>query len=89
MYYEEVIAQCMEVVARAEQPLPKPCGKTKVCRLAGGCQECFAELLKGTAKSREKRLVMDHSAVVTESRRWRSTKSGEKTMNNLGATCVI
>jgi len=50
MYYEEVIAQCMEVVARAEQPLPKPCGKTKGCRLAGGCQECFAELLKGTAK---------------------------------------
>jgi hypothetical protein len=47
MDYNEVIAQCMEVVARAERPLPKPCGKTKGCRLAGGCKECFAELLKG------------------------------------------
>lgn len=66
MYYEEVIAQCLEVVARAEQPLPKPCGKTKGCRLAGGCQECFAELLRGTAKSRGKRLVMDHSTRVVD-----------------------
>jgi hypothetical protein len=29
-----------------DRPLPKPCHKTPACRKAGGCQECFKELLE-------------------------------------------
>ena len=40
--YKALIEACIEAMDR---PLPKSCGKTKACRMAGGCQQCFKELL--------------------------------------------
>ncbi len=54
MNYDKSIADCIEqFVTLMERPLPKACGKTPACRMAGGCPECFAEIIsKDSEKKR-------------------------------------
>ena len=40
--YTSIIAECM---AEIEAPLPVVCRTTPMCRLAGGCPKCFAEVI--------------------------------------------
>ena len=41
--YEKLFAEC---VAEMDRPLPKACLSTGACRIAGGCPECYADLIR-------------------------------------------
>ena len=44
----------LDCLAEMDNPLPKACHRTKACRMAGGCMECYAELI---ADARSRRTV--------------------------------
>jgi hypothetical protein len=47
---ETTIREALAQVRRAKSPLPKPCGVTADCRMAGGCPSCFAEIIEQRKK---------------------------------------
>jgi hypothetical protein len=48
---DKAIRECLEGI---NKPLPRACHRTKACRRAGGCMECYSGLL---ADARRKRTV--------------------------------
>ena len=40
------------MLSQLNRPLPQPCGKTRECRMVGGCASCFASVLDGERQCR-------------------------------------
>ena len=56
--YESLFAQCLAVM---DGPLPKPCLKTRDCRIAGACPSCYAGLLAAQRRLKfEIRAIEEH-----------------------------